>query len=287
MKKWSVDLPHITNKQKQIMELIYKFRFLNRIQIQTLMKHKDYKRINVWLKDLVEKDYLYRIYERKIPLNIKPAVYFLAPTGVRFTRVLGDWESSHKLYREKERSVEFRNKCLLLADLYIDIFKKTEALNALNFFNTKQDIPEYDGMIEPYPDALISLNKTPTEIIKSLNKKSKLTTKGNTKKRKHRQEKRKNYLYFLEIIGNKVPRYYLRYRIQQYIEYSDRNGPVEPKSCVLFSCPNELTQKFLLKFIKTKLEKTLFDPHLLFFATTTDQSQSMGILAGIWEEAKE
>ncbi len=283
MKKWSVDLPHITQKQKEIMRLIYKLRFLNRIQIQTIMRHKDYKRINVWLKNLVEKGYLYRIYERKIPLNIKPAVYFLAPTGVRFVRMFGDYESSHKLYREKERSEEFRNKCLAITNLYIDTLQKTEKLNTLNFFKTKQDISEYDGMIEPYPDSLISLNITPSEIINYLNKKNKLTSNVNTKKRKPRQKNQKEYLYFLELIGDKVPRYYLRYRIQQYIEYSDRNGPVEPKSCVLFSCPNELTEKFLVKFIKNKLEETLFDPHLLFFVTTTDQLQSMGIFAGIWK----
>lgn len=55
MKQWSYDLPHISPKQKEILKLIYKFRFLDRIQIQILMKHKDYKRINVWLKDLAKK----------------------------------------------------------------------------------------------------------------------------------------------------------------------------------------------------------------------------------------
>ena len=50
MKKWSYELPYISEKQKEILKLIHKFRFLNRIQIQTIMKHKDYKRINVWLK---------------------------------------------------------------------------------------------------------------------------------------------------------------------------------------------------------------------------------------------
>lgn len=282
MKKWSVDLPHITEKQKEIMRFIHKFRFLDRIQIQTLMKHKDYKRINVWLKDLVSKNYLYRIYERKIPLNIKPAIYFLAPTGVRFVRNFGDWESNHKLYREKERSEQFRNKCLSIANLYIDTLQKTEQLNALNFFKTKQDLNEYDEIITPYPDALISLNKTPTEIIKFLKKQEKTKTGINTRKRKLKQKNPKEYLYFLEMIREKTPRFYLRYRIQQYIEYSDRQGPVEIKFCVLFSCPNHITEKFLLKFIKKRLEETLFEPHLLFFITTTDQLQNNGIFAAIW-----
>lgn len=283
MKKWSVDLPHITQKQKEIMQLIHKFRFLDRIQIQTIMKHKDYKRINVWLKDLVEKDYLFRIYERKIPLNIKPAIYFLASTGVRFTRNLGNWDTNHKLYREKERSEEFRNKCLSIANLYINTLQKTEQFNALNFFKTKQDFDEYDELIEPYPDVLISLTMTVLAIVNILNKKSKLTT--NTKKRKPIQENQKEYLYFMEMIGEKVPRFYLRYRVQQYIEYSDSKGQVEPMPGVLFVLPNKLTQKFLLKFIKKKLEETLFDPHLFFVITTTDELQSNGMFAGIWKNS--
>ena len=50
-------IPYITPKQQEIPKLIYKFRFLNRIQIQTLLNHKDKRRINSWLKDLSEKEY--------------------------------------------------------------------------------------------------------------------------------------------------------------------------------------------------------------------------------------
>lgn len=285
MKKWSYDLPYITQKQKEIMQLIHKFRFLNRIQIQTLMKHKDYKRINVWLKDLVEKGYLYRIYERKIPLNIQPAVYFLAPTGVRFVRWNIDYDLAHKFYREKERSEEFRNKCSVIANLYVDTLQKTEPLNALNFFKTKQDFDEYDEIIESYPDGLISLKTSPAVVFDFLNKKIKLTTA--LRKIQRGQKNKEDYVYFLELIGEKVPRFYLRYRIQQYIEYSDRKGPTVAHTIVLFVLPNKLTQKFLLKFIKQRLEETLFEPHLVFASTTTDLLQNNGMIAGIWRRVEE
>ncbi|HEU4965914.1 MAG TPA: hypothetical protein VFT53_00345, partial [Candidatus Saccharimonadales bacterium] len=55
-------LPDITAKQVAILELIYRFRFVNRIQIQALMHHRDYRRINAWLKDLREKQYVEWIY---------------------------------------------------------------------------------------------------------------------------------------------------------------------------------------------------------------------------------
>lgn len=281
MKKWSYDLPYITEKQKEIMELIYKFRFMDRIQIQTLMKHKDYKRINVWLKDLVKKDYLYRIYERKIPLNIKPAVYFLAPTGVRFTRNLGNYDTNHKLYREKERSEEFRSKCLLIANLYIDILKKTGPQDALNFFKTKQDFDEYDEIIKPYPDGLLSLNVLPSDIVEFLNNQTTPKSNINTSKKNKRKSK-KEYLYFLELIGEKTPRYYLRYRIQQYIEYSDGHQTAKPYPHVMFVLPNKRTKIFLVKFVENRLDETLFDSQFIFFFTTIDVLKNEGLFDKIW-----
>ena len=279
MNKWSYDLPHITDKQKEILKLIHKFRFLNRIQIQTLMKHKDYKRINVWLKDLVGKDYLSRIYERKIPLNIKPAVYFLAPTGVRFSNAFADTETNHKLYREKQRSEEFRNKCILLANFYIDTQQKTEQLNVLNYFKTKQQLEIYDDIIKPYPDGLISLKAPPIVVYNYLTKKNKLTT--TLRKIKKHQNNNENWVYYLELINEKAPRFYLRYRVKQYFEYAD-SKKLNKRTFVLFILPNDLTQKFLLKFIEKEFEDALFELNIKFAATTTDLFQNNGLFAGIW-----
>ena len=41
-------------------------------------------------------------------------------------------------------------------------------------------------------------------------------------------------------------------------------------------------EKFLLKFIKQKVEETLFEHHLNFAVTTIDLLQSKGMIAGIW-----
>jgi hypothetical protein len=48
-------LPPLTPKQQEILKLLYKYKFLNRTQIQTLLSHKDKRRIITWLKDLREK----------------------------------------------------------------------------------------------------------------------------------------------------------------------------------------------------------------------------------------
>lgn len=70
-------LPPITKKQQTILLLISHFRFLDRTQIQKYLKHKDEARSNAWLKDLIEKEYIGRLYTRKFPENTKPAVYYI------------------------------------------------------------------------------------------------------------------------------------------------------------------------------------------------------------------
>lgn len=67
-----MNLPKITMRQKEILDLLYKHRFLNRIQIQALLGHKDYKNVNLWLKDLREKQYVEWIYSTHFAEKTKP-----------------------------------------------------------------------------------------------------------------------------------------------------------------------------------------------------------------------
>ena len=81
-------LPKITNKQQEILLLIYKYRYLNRIQIQQLLNHKNKKNINTWLKDLTEKQYLNKIYSNNVGENIKPAIYYASINAIRYYKRL-------------------------------------------------------------------------------------------------------------------------------------------------------------------------------------------------------
>ena len=78
----------ITTKQKEILLQLYRFRFLNRVQIQTLLIHKDAKNTNVWLKDLTNKKYIERIFEKKAGIN-DPAIYNISIYGIKFLLSLG------------------------------------------------------------------------------------------------------------------------------------------------------------------------------------------------------
>src|SRR5690348_2136007 len=82
------ELPKLTKKQSEILRLLYRFRFLNRIQIQAFLEHKDPKTINLWLRDLRAKGYVEWIYSTHFAEKTKPAIYYLALNGVRHLRTL-------------------------------------------------------------------------------------------------------------------------------------------------------------------------------------------------------
>lgn len=72
-------LLHITKKQFKLLLYLYQFNFLNTNQFQKLFNHKKPQRIQKWLKDLKDKEYIasYDFKENKFITNTKPTVYYL------------------------------------------------------------------------------------------------------------------------------------------------------------------------------------------------------------------
>lgn len=81
----------ITNKQKIILILLYIFRFVNSKQIQQFMNHKDHRRINSWLKELVEKQYIERDFKPVFGTLTKPAVFNLSGKGRKYMKEIYDY----------------------------------------------------------------------------------------------------------------------------------------------------------------------------------------------------
>src|SRR5882757_7618522 len=122
-------LPKLTPRQQTILILLYRYRFLNRVQIQTLMSHKDYKRINAWLSDLRENHYVEWIYSTDFLEKSKPGIYYLGLNGIRWLKEHQDHpiEEYRKRYRESSRSQGFIDQCVLVADCCIAMDKKSAA----------------------------------------------------------------------------------------------------------------------------------------------------------------
>lgn len=187
-------LPKITKKQQEIIKYIYHFRFLNRVQIQALLNHKDHKTTNIWLKDLTEKEYLNRNYSTKFYENTKPAIYYIGINGIKLIRTLVNCPRSHlvKLYREKDRLDSFAGKCQLLADIYIDLRAKSESKKKYkvvtsNAFSDPDSI--YNFLSDTTFDLLIE-----------------------------KTSKNKEY-YLLEVFDQNLPAHKIRKRIKDYIDF--------------------------------------------------------------------
>src|SRR5258708_12689766 len=76
----------LTGKYSEITELVYKYRFIDRIQIQKVLNHKGPRRINTWLKELTEAEFLGRIYSNKLLENTKPTIYYLSYKGISYIK---------------------------------------------------------------------------------------------------------------------------------------------------------------------------------------------------------
>ncbi len=112
----------ITKKQKEILYYLYQFRFLHTHQLQKLLKHKNPNRTLSWLKDLIEKNYVKRIYEKKtFQDTTKPAIYYLGATSRHVLKKEKeiDLAELEYIYSEHRREKKFIDRCLFLADVYL------------------------------------------------------------------------------------------------------------------------------------------------------------------------
>lgn len=278
-------VPDITYKQKEILDLIYSHRFLTRVQIQTFLKHKDKKTINLWLKDLRAKDYINWIYDGDdFYGKTKPAIYYLNSNGIRYFGNLelhSDGELC-KRYREHERSQAFIDHSLLIADccLSLEAAKHEEGWpNTWYFYETEgtyRSDSYYHFLAESelvQPDLCFSKDQygggSEPEVVES---------------------------YLLEIFDATLPRYRLRNRLKNYVTYLDEetsdweDGTYgDPLPTILLVCAN-LTDLIYAKRRTRGLLADIWDydeeerPHIRF--TTTDKLKDHGVLVEeIWEGA--
>lgn len=248
----------ITSKQLEILKLLYKFRFLNTNQFKSLLNHKNPTRIQVWLKDLVQKEYVYSNYERnKFGQNTKPSVFHLLPKARYILKKLEgcDYSVLNKIYKEGQRSKSFISNALFLADIYLSLKKQTISEIKLYFF-TKVDLLAYNYLPNPLPDAYIALKES-------------------------KQTKR----YFMLLLEEKAPRYALAGKIKKYINYSEssrweENNQNRPYPATLIICPDYPKKRFITKFINEH------SPREPFYLTTKNTIRLKGIKKDIWEKVE-
>lgn len=279
-------LPTITPKQQAILELLYRYRFLSRVQIQTLMDHKDHHRINAWLKDLREKQCVEWIYSDHFLEKTKPAVYYLGLNGIRslkpitYTANGGEERAMYPLpelrkrYRESDRTLGFVEHSMLVADICIALrAKATQTTRYARITPAAFAHPDHNYYFLADSDTI-----SPSLCVV---------------KRVGPEDNRVVTNYLFEVADATLPRYRLRHRLKQYVTYLPddewESGENDPPPIVLLA----LSRTTDLIYAKRKVKRLLDEdwdeddedrPHIRF--TTTQQLKAHGVTAKIWEEGR-
>ena len=286
-------LPNLTQKQKDIVDTVFLHRFINRAQLQKVFTHKDSKRINVWLKDLVEKNYLGRIYSKKFFENTKPAIYYLSLNGIRYIRQEKIPKRLRKnnpvlrnLYFEKKKSETFINHNLYISELYANLAKdnfyivKDEDFKFKFYtfsFTTRQRLLLKNGFKdhkEIIPDVYLRI---PDVLSKTKPKKGSKTND--------------NKSYFLNLFDYHVPQYALKHRVDQIIEFYDYEfSKVKAEMniggfpTILFIFINPKRIKKIRTYIHHKLEMEGDLGNITFLLTTSKELEYKGFNdSSIWK----
>ena len=261
-------LAKITNKQIEILNLIYTYRFLNRIQIQAFLNHKDHRRINSWLKDLSEKEYLKKIYSNSAAISMTPTIYHAGINAIRYFKSLGQDNNVYlkKLYRDNERTENFTRGQIFIADigLHLQEVNKKEESSEGKFhyeFVTAAGVtsnPEYKFMEDLSPQLVF------------------------TKKTKYKIKQ-----YILVQLDSEQPKYMVKKKMKNYLEFFFTNDWEEntgqPFPTILFAC-----QTLALMIYAKRTMRWLFDDYqepedFEAWFVTNDKIREQGITAEIWE----
>lgn len=250
----------LTLQQQVILQLLFRFRFLDRTHIQRYLHHTNHKRILLWLNDLTTKQFITRNYSKTFPNNTKPAIYHLAPTGIAWLKTQPEYDKQtlHKLYRENKRSPAFIAHSLLLATLDLKLRdQSTEAIQqTMAIKSDYPNLPQAELLAQLSPHAFITK-----------------TQDGSTK------------YYFLELLTD-LTQARLRKRIKAIVAFYQSNewegATSEPFPTVLLVCPDLATmidtKRFTKKLLTAKEATTLE-----VLVTTLEEVSTQGIAGEIWE----
>jgi len=284
------ELPPYTNQQEHILDLVFKFRFINRKQLQTILGHKDARRINMWLKDLVDKKYLGRIYSYTLLENTKPAIYYLENNGILYCKHTMTYQYQRsddtllpdevkKLYATKKASQTFITRCLFMVDLYVQATEQERKTGWEYSFTTKSEI---GTTIRNYRDYSERKQYIPDAHMEKI----------------HIDEKTGNVqddAYYISYFDPHAPLYAMKYNVRQHLAHRQ-----EPKYWrvdagikgeyphILMIIPNQIKANKLAHFIQETLNDSYDVEDVTFSLTTVSKIVKNGLFESrIWQEITE
>ncbi len=249
-------LPPITTSQKKILQLLYKFRFLTRVQIQDILQNKSTSNINEWLKDLFDKQYLGRIVNEDPTIRTVSTIYYISKNGIKYLRSDSSYNELYirRLYEQDESSRQFVELSIFIADIYLQLFNNHK--NDTEFvFYTRSDY-SLDGLMKEISPFFV-----------------------------FRKGRNKGY-YLCEIFREKLPRYAREPLVRKYITKLKQYDSPETPSTVLFICHDRKQEKKVASLSKsTLLEEDA--GNIKVFTAIQDEVKRQGIEKDIWTDVEE
>lgn len=239
------------HQRKNIIYQLYKFRFLNRVHIQTMLNQKHFKQVIRLLNELTKKGYINREFTRKF--GAIPAVYSLSKKSITIIR---DWEGIrpellNRLYRENERTEIFKKHCQFVADIYLSLIKFAKEHDLVLHYFGKSDIEDMQYLIIPEPDIYFVLEEDKDTIKR----------------------------YFLDVFDEQIPKEGLYKRAKQYFDYYQngewQENTKKPFPEIILICPNNKTKNQIQKIIKTMLKRETDE--IIFHLSTWEEIKKQGI----------
>ncbi len=112
----------LTKRQVEILNLIFKFRFVSILQIQRLFSHKYSSRINKWILSMMQEGYIGRVYDRYVMKGRLSSILYLDKRGIVYIKneyMLKGSGYFKKLSREEKVSFVTKDHSLKTLDIYI------------------------------------------------------------------------------------------------------------------------------------------------------------------------
>lgn len=233
-----------TEQQEQIIIYLYQFRYLIVRQLLKLLNHKDPRRIQEWLNDLVKRKYIAQIKDEEIS---KGFIYCLDTKARSILKEDENIDSSvlRRLYKEKQKDIPFIKYHLFLADIHLYFLSQKEKGQELNYF-TAQELKGFEYFPDPLPSAYIEV-----------------------------KDKKEATRYFLDYFDEYTPPFAIRRRVKLYMKYLksgnwEANTDNAPFPSILFILSSEKLKKHIQIYSREVFKKNLSDDIDLFLTTKSE-----------------
>jgi DNA-binding PadR family transcriptional regulator len=236
----------LNSNQDHLLKLLFKFRFIS-VPVLAELVGKDKSTIYESLYVLEKQGYIAKRYTKEYRLQLRPAEYYLANTGIRYLRDTTDISdiSLRNLYKNKSADETLINNCLEATAIYLklrdaypdtfDIFTKTEA-------------SQIDWMPRPLPS--LYLRRTVAEEPED-GKQLEIEAEP------EESDTRTNYHYIVHIVEASLPRYILSKILRFYQNHSEEDWDEDELGSypdLLLLSTNERTEQRLLPLIENMLQ---------------------------------